>query len=379
MSNLPSMPSFAELLLIYMKRSGITNAQLAKKIKIHRDTLLQWMTDDSCLPLDREKVLSCALHFNLSSEECDELLMAAGFIPELKNELMPISPFLLPISLTSWQRSPFVVGPPITEPSQFFGREYTIKRIFDVWKYIPLQHIAIVGLKRSGKTSLLHYLSRIIDLPPEQLRPGQRKDWLMPGYQWVFVDFQDPRMCYQESLLRHLLMELDLPVPEPCDLVGFMEIVDQYLEIPTLILFDEINAGLLAPELDEQFWWGMRSLGSNHAGGKVGFLFASPQSPEEILQDDSKPSPFFNIFGHVFTLGPLTEPEALSLINSSPIPFSQSDAEWILEKSGLWPALLQILCHSRLTSLEEGRHDEHWQKEGLRRMIPYHHLLEEQH
>ncbi|MBE9562127.1 MAG: ATP-binding protein, partial [Proteobacteria bacterium] len=48
----------------------------------------------------------------------------------------------LPISLTSWHNSPFVIGPPITEPSQFFGREYILKRIFDVWKYMPLQHIA---------------------------------------------------------------------------------------------------------------------------------------------------------------------------------------------------------------------------------------------
>jgi len=362
------MRSFAELLSIYLKRSGITPTQLAKKTKVPRDTLLKWMTNT--LPTDREEVFRCAAYLNLTPEERDDLLVAAGLLPESKKVVWTSQ-------LSIWRRSPFVIGPPITEPSQFFGREYILKRIFDVWKYIPLQHSAVVGPKRSGKTSLLHYLSRIIDVPPEQLRPGQRKDWLMPGYQWVFVDFQDPRMCYQESLLRYLLVELDLPVPEPCDLVGFMEIVDQYLEIPTLILLDEINAGFLAPELDEQFWWGMRSLGSNHAGGKIGFLLASPQSPEKILQDDNKPSPFFNIFGHVFNLGPLTEAEALTLINSSPIPFPPADSEWILEQSGSWPALLQILCHSRLTALEEGQRDQSWQMEGLQRMIPYRHLLDE--
>ncbi len=282
----------------------------------------------------------------------------------------------LPFSLMSWHRSPFVVGPPITEPSQFFGRNYILKRVFDVWKYIPLQHVAIVGLKRSGKTSLLHYLRHIIDTPADKLRPGQRNNWLMPGYQWVFVDFQDPRMCYQETLLRHVLMELDLPIPEPCDFVGFLEIVDAYLEIPAVILLDEISVGLKAPELDEQFWWGMRSLGSNHAGGKLGFVLASHQTPEEMIMDDTKPSPFFNIFGHVLHLGPLTESEALALIGSSPLPFSQPDVDWIIEHSGNWPALIQILCHSRLTALEEGRKDDAWQKEGLRRMTPYRYLLE---
>ncbi|MCK5666714.1 MAG: hypothetical protein KAI17_24660, partial [Thiotrichaceae bacterium] len=171
--------------------------------------------------------------------------------------------------------------------------------------------------------------------------------------------------------------ELDMPVPEPCDLVSFMEILDQYLEIPTLILLDEIGAGLASPDLDEQFWWGMRSLGSNHAGGQLGFLFTSHHPPEEMLCDDNKPSPFFNIFGHVLNLGPLTTTEALALISSSPQAFEKKDIEWILAQSGRWPALLQILCHSRLTALEEHKSDETWKTEAIRRMRPYSNLLQE--
>lgn len=371
------MHSFAELLITYIKRNGISNAELAAKIKVRRDVLLEWITDDVSLPFERDEVLRCATHLNLSSDERDELLLVAGFEPvSLTPPDTPTSG--LPIFLSTWHSSPFVIGPPITEPHQFFGHEYILKRIFDVWKYTPLQHIAIVGLKRSGKTSLLHYLRHIIDTPPEKLRPGQRNDWLMPGYQWVFVDFQDPRMCYQESLLRHILIELDMPVPEPTDLVSFMEVVDNYLEIPTLILLDEIGAGLASPDLDEQFWWGLRSLGSNHAGGKLGFLFTAHQAPEDILVNDEKPSPFFNIFGHVLNLGPFTEAEALELIASSPQPFENKDIKWILAESDCWPVLLQILCHSRLTALEEDRHNNAWQKEALRRMKPYRYLLEKE-
>lgn len=352
----------------------MSNAELANKIKVRRDILVEWMTDEVCRPLECDEVLRCASHLSLSPEEREELLLSAGFEQKSGAELKPAS-LGLPISLTSWQSSPFVVGPPITEPHQFFGREYILKRIFDVWKYTPLQHIAIVGLKRSGKTSLLHYLRHIIDTPVEKLRPGQRNDWLPPGYQWVFVDFQDPRMCYQESLLRHILIELDMPVPEPTDLVSFMEILDHYLEIPTLILLDEIGAGLASPDLDDQFWWGMRSLGSNHAGGKIGFLLTAHQPPEEMLVDDNKPSPFFNIFGHVLNLGPLTEAEALKLIASSPQHFEDKDIYWIMAQSGSWPALLQILCQSRLTALKESRHDEAWKTEALLRMKPYRYLL----
>jgi len=368
-----SIPTFADLLSGYLENRGISHAELAKNIKVRRDVLLDWLTDGVSLPLKREEVLRCADYLHLTPNEQNELLKAAGFEAAVESKPFTLP---LPISLNRWHSSSFVIGPPITEPRQFFGREYILKRIFDVWRYLPLQHIAIVGLKRTGKTSLLHYLRRIIDTPSENLRPGQRNNWLTPGYQWIFVDFQDPRMNYQESLLRHLLVEMDLPVPEPCDFVGFMDVIDQYLEIPTLILLDEIGAGLAAPDLDEQFWWGMRSLGSNHASGKIGFLLTAHQSPEEIILDDNKPSPFFNIFGHVLHLDPLTDNEAQELIASSPISFTESDVEWILTQSGRWPALLQILCHARLTALEENKNDEQWKQEGLQRMRPYCYLLE---
>lgn len=267
-------------------------------------------------------------------------------------------------SPTKIRSNPFVIGPPITNPSQFFGREYILKRIFDVWKYTPLQHIAIIGKKRSGKTSLLRYLSRIIDTPSENLRANQRNDWISPGYQWVYIDFQDARMAYEERLLQDILSKINLPVPKPCDLFAFTEIIDQYLDIPTIILLDEIKAGFNAPNLDEHFWCGMRSLGSNY-NSKLGFLFTAHQPPEDILLDDGKPSPFFNIFGHVFNLDPFTENEALDFVDSIPQVFDEKDINWILDKSGKWPFLLQSICHSRFIAFEEGKKDNAWKIEAL--------------
>jgi hypothetical protein len=275
-------------------------------------------------------------------------------------------------SPTKIHSNPFVIGPPITNPRQFFGREYILKRIFDVWKYTPLQHIAIIGLKRSGKTSLLHYLSRIIDTPSENLRANQRNDWISPGYQWVYIDFQDARMAYQESLLRHILLKINLPIPEPCDLFAFTEIIDQYLDIPTIILLDEIKAGFDAPNLDDHFWWGMRSLGCS---GKLGFLLTAHQAPEDILLDDGKPSPFFNIFGHVLNLNPFTEDEALDFISSIPQVFEKKDIDWIVDKSGRWPFLLQMLCHSRFTAFEEGKKDNAWKTEALQAIKRYRYMF----
>jgi hypothetical protein len=183
-------------------------------------------------------------------------------------------------------------------------------------------------------------------------------------------------MASRERLLRHLLISLDLPVPDACDLNCFIDLVSEHLQTPTIILMDEIGAGLAAPELDQEFWWSLRSLGSNFTGGRLGFLLTAHKPPHVLAQDHDKPSPFFNIFGHTLKLGPLSEAEARELVASSPRPFDPSEVDWIVMHSGRWPALLQILCHTRLIALEEGQAGQGWQEEGLRRIAPFGYLLE---
>lgn len=273
--------------------------------------------------------------------------------------------------------TPFIIGPPIIELRHFFGRTYELKRIFDLLNRFPLQNVALIGPKRSGKTSLLHYLKNITTVNSTQLRPGQRTTWLPQPEQhrWVFVDFQDARMCNRDRLLRYLLLGLDMPAPEPCGLNDFLDIVSQGLQTPTVILMDEINAALESSELDQQFWGSLRSLGSNLTSGKLAFILTSHELPSQLAYERGKPSPFFNIFGHTFKLGPFTEAEAQELIASSPHPFPSADIEWMLLQSGRWPCLLQILCHARLTGLEEGDNSDTWKREGLRQMAPYWYLL----
>lgn len=211
--------------------------------------------------------------------------------------------------------TPFVAGPPIMQPRRFFGRQRELRRLFNLLSGSPLQNAAIIGQRRSGKSSLLQYLKAIPTTPADQLRPSQRNDWLPQPerYRWVFVDFQDTRLGTQEGLLRHMLTSLNLPIPDRCDL-------------------------------------------AQHMG---------------------RSSPFFNIFGYTATLGPLTEPEARDLIGSSPLPFSADGIAWILAQSGRWPILLHILCRERLLALEDGEDDATWQAEGLRQITPFRGLLGE--
>ncbi|MDJ0692972.1 ATP-binding protein [Mastigocoleus sp. MO_188.B34] len=275
------------------------------------------------------------------------------------------------------QDSPFVTGSPITHPRHFFGRQKELKRLFNLLKRHPLQNAAIIGQRRIGKTSLLHYLKNITATPIEELRPQQKYDWLTNPeiYRWVFVDFQDPRMSSKERFLSHILETLRMNIPEPCDLDNFMDVMSDNLHNPTVILLDEIGVGLQRyPELDDEFWESLRSLATNHTGGNLAFILATHESPIELAHHTRHSSPFFNIFGYTATLRPLKEEEARELIASSPIPFTDDNVEWIIGQSQGIPLLLQILCRECLFHLEDGDTDD-WREEGLRQIEPFNHLL----
>lgn len=274
---------------------------------------------------------------------------------------------------------PFVVGPPIKHLRQFFGRTWELKRLSYALQHAPLEHVAILGARRSGKSSLLHYLMHTMTTEPLTLRPGQQNNWLnQPGsYRWGFIDFQNARMQRQEVLLRRLLTLFAIEIPEPCTLDTFMEAVDLHpLETPTVVLLDEIGEGLAAPELDLRFWNSLRALLNDAGNGKLSFVVASHLPPTELAETHSRTSPFFNMFT-TLQLGPFTESEARELVGNSPIPFAEADVQWILQQSRLWPILLQCLCQERLVALELSNSQDAWKQAGLQRIEHYRHLLQQ--
>ncbi len=276
----------------------------------------------------------------------------------------------------SYQK-PFIVGPPISHPKQFFGRKRETRRIFNFLSGLPFEHTAIVGPRRSGKTSLLHYVRQLPFTDPADLRPDQAGPTLPhpERYQTIFVDFQDPRMRSLPQLLQHLLEGMGVSASDSLDLDTFMDLVADLLsQRPTIILFDELAAGLSSPGLDLAFWWAMRSMINLAGNGGLAFIIASSGDPAGMAIENDKASPFFNIFNTI-QLGPLTEDEARELINSSPINVPGDMQDWMLQKSGRWPCLLQILCRDFLDSQQAGETDTLWQNDALAQFKNYAALL----
>ena len=65
-----------------MERTGIGDAELARRIPVSRPTLIRWKEGVTTRPRYREDVLRCAELLRLTPSETDEFLQAAGFSPE---------------------------------------------------------------------------------------------------------------------------------------------------------------------------------------------------------------------------------------------------------------------------------------------------------
>jgi tetratricopeptide (TPR) repeat protein len=75
------MESFSELLTRFAERTGISDAELARRTDVSRQTIFRWKEGHSRGPRHRDVVLQLADALQISDQERDTLLLAAGFPP----------------------------------------------------------------------------------------------------------------------------------------------------------------------------------------------------------------------------------------------------------------------------------------------------------
>ena len=293
-----------------------------------------------CLdPINPEKLLALAGCLNGSE------LSPSSFpvLDESEEEVSTLSP---------------ITSRPVLHPSQFFGHESLLKKIFEGWSHPTLENVAMVGPKLSGKTSLLNYLRFIQSVDPHTLRKEQRIVWLKQPFKWILVDFKNDLRTRQLAKLLEYFSDV-LGLPKVDDLEQFIETVEDHVQAPTIFLMDNIDHALrYYEELDGDFWNCMRYLGSHAAKGKIGFCITSRQPFEELIEID-KTSHFINLFNE-FELKPFDEQDARALINAMSQSWPEEEIQWMIKESQAWPALLQVLCKVRMEGGEE------WKDKGLK-------------
>ena len=175
----------------------------------------------------------------------------------------------------------------VRNQDMFFGRTALLRRIYS--GLVSKQSISLIGLRHSGKSSLLHVLP--------------------------LLDFQGD---FAESLQRHIFVSLDLREYRQKSSDDFFEAVSRhiltqarkYLDLDFEVGGADEFSALLTEIHERGFHMEFFSfLRSQAQFGRISYVTATFAPLQKVCHSSVEESPFFNIF-HVHRVGSLTHEEA---------------------------------------------------------------------
>lgn len=233
---------------------------------------------------------------------------------------------------------PYTYDGPIAERSRFYGRRSEITRISSRIGADRPQSVSVVGQPKSGKTSLLNWLTH----------PDSRGEYLddPSAHVFLYLDLKEAAPQDPEGFFR--------AVDQACQAVGLLAMAHSYdafsariAELANarkhLVLFcDDFHVITQNQGFPLEFYSFLRSVANNN---DVGYVVSSSAPLHKLCASpDLEESPFFNIFTPV-NLRPLKDDESRALVvdraEVAGLPVGP-EAEWILELAGGHPYLLQL-------------------------------------
>ena len=268
--------------------------------------------------------------------------------------------------------NPFRNRKPVLAPNAFYGRQDELEAISRQLAAQPPQCCAVLGLPRSGKTSLLYYLQQQARLPAAQRQlsfGGKQVAIAVYVNAGPYSDLDDAQpesaLYFWRDLYRALGQALteraDQPLPEP----GHSESppLDQLqtlwhnmataLRASTadlvLLLIDNAEGIAHLPRLTGSL---LRTLAQDPAlGDRVAYVATSLRPLHEFYEPMTwqASSSFWNLFSTTVTLGQLEVAAAQTLMARSltltlPAGFTQAEQAQLLHLAGRHPDLLTMAC-----------------------------------
>jgi hypothetical protein len=223
---------------------------------------------------------------------------------------------------------------PVSEPAEFFGREPIVKRIFSRIGAERPQSIAVIGGRKSGKTSLLNYLFN------EQVRGRFLTN---PELYTFSLIRSDSVTGGAEHLLRLVtggaLGEGRGDQNPYASLQKLVEAIHSEGK-KLIVLLDDFHLVTGNKEYPLEFFSFLRSLANNYNVAYVTTSFLELQ--QLCVVKAIEESPFFNIFTNV-SLGLFSISEATEYL-SSILGTARNVAEEIVTACGPSPYLLKIVA-----------------------------------
>ena len=207
----------------------------------------------------------------------------------------------------SSRRNPFVLGKPIKEASDFFGREQELRELFE--SVVHRQPIALLGEHRCGNTSILY----------QMLNPEVRSAYLSPAQEselfFAFVNAQlaaEGPDAFHRRLAKALLKSDAAGAADPPATVDNFWIED-FLEgladrgTHPVLLVDEFE---VLADFEPSFWEWFRGLIIEY---DLAVVVATRIELGELRSEWGSGSPFFNMFRSLY-VGSFTEAEQLGFL-----------------------------------------------------------------
>ncbi|MFN8490865.1 MAG: ATP-binding protein [Caldilineaceae bacterium] len=249
--------------------------------------------------------------------------------------------------------NPFTFGAMITDPNRFIGRRAELEIITARLNGSQPQGSAVVGPRRIGKSSLLHYLYQPRTDETVRAAANQRV---------LYLDAQQGECATPEAFRRTLVMALLASQPfdrrtqkgktlddvqtalntNPLCPWETVRLVLENLPFHPVICLDEFEA-LLGDTFDNRFFDALRNWANE---GLLTWITASALPLSDLGRQHNHTSPFFNLLATV-TLKELTDSEATELLDQANVTsyaFTPQERRMLRSLASNHPYHLQIVA-----------------------------------
>lgn len=247
-------------------------------------------------------------------------------------------------------RTPFVVGLPVM-PQQFFGRQEQVERFFGQCIFGPvLQPARILGLRRSGKTSFLNYVS------DRNIRNRFLTQQELATIKFAYINAQTVRSRneFYTVVADAIQDQFENASPDSLEFKSsraFEKWLDVILQkdkrLKIIVLIDEFEKLNETEDCDIEFFGFLRALASARQSS---FTWVTASAVDlYTLDKKQKTSPFWNIFHQMpIIMGSFRREEAEALITDSlrtvDSTISKNEINDIIALSGRIPYFIQAVA-----------------------------------
>lgn len=282
---------------------------------------------------------------NLTPEEQADITVAA--LPARSDE----------DHMEGWKyRSPYIVGSPISDPKRYYRSKAQVREFFNRVLGPQLNCLAIMGARRSGKTSFIKLLCNP-RIRQEYLTAAENQSLVLVNlnlqsgitnaaqfYRYIVLKTGEATLQHGDPGETHFNVQSSISAEY---MTSFFNRIQQK-GWKYILFLDEFEKLGQDPSFDITFFNLLRSI-SYDSDGKIAWVTSSYRHPSTIQPEHgSQPgSPFFGLFNQYITMGSLSPEEARSLIREpaeeaeQPLNYKKEEIDYLIGLAGLMPLPLQ--------------------------------------